>query len=1127
MHCASKTGKIYDEKYCEKREKPELSRPCNATPCDYSWFSSQWTKCSAICGKGIQNRVVLCGKLEGNAVQKADESKCDASEKPLSERECESPEECPAQWFAGPWSACSKQCGGGSRNRKVICLGADGATEATKCEEDKILFASEDCNTEACVDDELLPVDTTSKPLEEDDESEEWCDSDYDEPLSTEETSESQDGVVKVTIDDSELTTGIDFSSVPSTEASPLTEELMLSDATGLETDVTDSDATTDVTVEGSGSTGDILDLDARFDGSGSDDTTSEKSTSSDSSSTPESDSSSPSSDLVSLGSTESATTQATTEESEISESTQEASSSEKAATTSESITDTSTKDEETTTHDETSTSEDSTTSIEETTSESVSSTSDSSTTEETSESSTPSETTEAVKTESTTRDLGDYEIQTSSFDYSTEISTEVSEELTKTSSEDESTPTTQASETSSTAETQTEETSESSENTTEVTESESEGTTATDVTSETDSTTEGVTEVTQTDESTVSGDDTTLSGEDTTEEIDSTTSSDIDSSTVDIWSTTSDYDEVLTTTSAFEQAVRVELTPKKCKPRPKKAAACLVSDYGCCPDNKTAAEGPFNEGCVIQETCKDTKFNCCPDGVTPAKGVHGKGCPKEDCKATLFGCCPDGVTSSKGNNNEECPVPTTTVAPTTTTTIKPTAKTKPGKDTTKKPTAKPKVEGCAASKYGCCQDNKTEAKGPNQSGCSPCINTQFGCCPDEETPAHGPLREGCCLLSPYGCCPDNINEARGPSLEGCGCEYSPYGCCPDGKTSAKGRDNEGCGCKYTPHGCCPDEITSAAGEAYDGCPCHAYQFGCCPDGVTVATGPHNQGCHCTSSEFKCCSDNITPAKGSNFEGCSCATSQYGCCPNGVTEAKGNNFEECEDKIPESPQKACSLTRDMGTCSDNYTVKYFFDSEYGGCSRFWYGGCGGNKNRFESEGECKETCVEPSGKDVCHLPKIHGPCTGYYPMWHYDSDRNTCTQFIYGGCLGNTNRFEKIEDCQAQCVVDDKIRKQFPHFPEIFIKKFSFSSSAQCDQPIEQGVCSGSFERWGYDKERDACIPFNYGGCKGNKNNYPTENSCDYHCKKPGVGKSKYFPFYTGFMFYVGFQRNKELSFQV
>lgn len=47
-------------------------------------------------------------------------------------------------------------------------------------------------------------------------------------------------------------------------------------------------------------------------------------------------------------------------------------------------------------------------------------------------------------------------------------------------------------------------------------------------------------------------------------------------------------------------------------------------------------------------------------------------------------------------------------------------------------------------------------------------------------------------------------------------------------------------------------------------------------------------------------------------------------------------------------------------------MKWFFDMEYGGCSRFWYGGCEGNDNRFSSQEECKEKCVEPPGRGKLH-----------------------------------------------------------------------------------------------------------------------------------------------------------------
>lgn len=59
--------------------------------------------------------------------------------------------------------------------------------------------------------------------------------------------------------------------------------------------------------------------------------------------------------------------------------------------------------------------------------------------------------------------------------------------------------------------------------------------------------------------------------------------------------------------------------------------------------------------------------------------------------------------------------------------------------------------------------------------------------------------------------------------------------------------------------------------------------------------------------------------------------------------------------------EACRREKNRGSCRD-FTVKWFYDMEYGGCSRFWYGGCDGNDNRFKSQDECKRTCVAPEGK---------------------------------------------------------------------------------------------------------------------------------------------------------------------
>ncbi|XP_028992519.1 collagen, type XXVIII, alpha 2a [Betta splendens] len=52
----------------------------------------------------------------------------------------------------------------------------------------------------------------------------------------------------------------------------------------------------------------------------------------------------------------------------------------------------------------------------------------------------------------------------------------------------------------------------------------------------------------------------------------------------------------------------------------------------------------------------------------------------------------------------------------------------------------------------------------------------------------------------------------------------------------------------------------------------------------------------------------------------------------------------------------CSLILDQGTCRD-YSIRWYYDKQANACAQFWYGGCGGNDNRYETEDECKKTCV--------------------------------------------------------------------------------------------------------------------------------------------------------------------------
>ncbi|XP_013930695.1 PREDICTED: amyloid-like protein 2 [Thamnophis sirtalis] len=44
-----------------------------------------------------------------------------------------------------------------------------------------------------------------------------------------------------------------------------------------------------------------------------------------------------------------------------------------------------------------------------------------------------------------------------------------------------------------------------------------------------------------------------------------------------------------------------------------------------------------------------------------------------------------------------------------------------------------------------------------------------------------------------------------------------------------------------------------------------------------------------------------------------------------------------------------------------------------------------------------------------------GPCRAVMPRWYFDMYKKKCIRFIYGGCGGNRNNFESEEYCMAVC----------------------------------------------------------------------------------------------------------------
>ncbi|XP_009071859.1 PREDICTED: amyloid-like protein 2 isoform X2 [Acanthisitta chloris] len=120
----------------------------------------------------------------------------------------------------------------------------------------------------------------------------------------------------------------------------------------------------------------------------------------------------------------------------------------------------------------------------------------------------------------------------------------------------------------------------------------------------------------------------------------------------------------------------------------------------------------------------------------------------------------------------------------------------------------------------------------------------------------------------------------------------------------------------------------------------------------------------------------------------------------GVEDFTGTAVEEDEDEDDEGEEEEEDVVEDRDYYYDSYKVDDYNEE---------------TPTEPSSDKAVAEKEVSSDMKAVCSQEAMTGPCRAVMPRWYFDANKRKCIRFIYGGCGGNRNNFESEEYCMAVC----------------------------------------------------------------------------------------------------------------
>ncbi|XP_071846018.1 ADAMTS-like protein 1 isoform X4 [Apostichopus japonicus] len=117
------TNELVDDVNCNRRRPENIIRDCNTHPCPLEWKIGPWSGCSRTCGGGVETRTVSCVRESVTGVQYMNQDFC--PESPALHRSCNT-DQCPRWQIMTDWSECSVTCATGETSRLVQCRDYNG-----------------------------------------------------------------------------------------------------------------------------------------------------------------------------------------------------------------------------------------------------------------------------------------------------------------------------------------------------------------------------------------------------------------------------------------------------------------------------------------------------------------------------------------------------------------------------------------------------------------------------------------------------------------------------------------------------------------------------------------------------------------------------------------------------------------------------------------------------------------------------------------------------------------------------------------------------------------------------------------------------------------------------------------